>query len=133
MSFDTLKKDALLKIAEDFAVEVGEKTTREEIIAALAEDGVTWEMVKAEESRQEEAEQAAAEAAEEAERKAAVVEGPTALLRMNRDNFSFQIRGYTFTKSHPFAVVDDENARWIVKHVEGFRYASPEEVEEFYG
>ncbi len=55
------------------------------------------------------------------------------LIKMDRENPTYQIRGYTFTGDHPFAIVDSENAEYIVSYVEGFRYATPKEAQEFYG
>ncbi len=42
MSFETLKVSELKKIAEDFAVETEGLKNKADIIAALAEEGVTW-------------------------------------------------------------------------------------------
>src|SRR3712207_6256944 len=47
MSFTQMKRDDLYELAtENFAVEVSETATKPQIIAALAENGVTWEMAK---------------------------------------------------------------------------------------
>jgi hypothetical protein len=42
MSFDTLKVSELKKIAEDFGVDTDGLKNKADIIAALAEEGVTW-------------------------------------------------------------------------------------------
>ena len=42
MSFDTLKVSEVKKIAEDFAVDTDGLKSKADIIAALAEEGVTW-------------------------------------------------------------------------------------------
>ena len=42
MSFETLKVSELKKIAEDFAVESEGLKSKSDIIAALADEGVTW-------------------------------------------------------------------------------------------
>lgn len=57
----------------------------------------------------------------------------TVLLKMNRDNPRYDVRGYKFTREHPFALVDSTNAEFIVENVEGFVYATPKEAREFYG
>ena len=45
MSFESLKVAELRRAAdEDFAVEVGEKASKPEVLAALVESGVTWDM-----------------------------------------------------------------------------------------
>ena len=42
MSFDTLKVKELKQIAEDFAVDTEGLKNKADVIAALAEEGVTW-------------------------------------------------------------------------------------------
>ena len=42
MSFETLKVAELRKIAEDFAVDTDGIKSKADIVAALAEEGVTW-------------------------------------------------------------------------------------------
>jgi hypothetical protein len=132
MSFETLKKEDLLKIAEEFGTEVKPNDTKAVIIAALNEDGVTWEQAAqldkqvAEKDAELREEKAVADAKAKAEE-------PQALLRMMRENSTYEVRGYRFTKSHPFAVVAESDAEWIVDNVEGFRYATPREAQEFYG
>ncbi|QIN94581.1 hypothetical protein PP460_gp223 [Streptomyces phage Muntaha] len=132
MSFETLKKEDLLKIAEEFGSDVKASDTKAVIIAALNEDGVTWEQ-----AAQLDKQVAEKDAELKAEKKAADAEAKAqeeqALLRMMRENSTFEIRGYRFTKSHPFAVVAASDAEWIVDNVEGFRYATPREAQEFYG
>ena len=44
MSFDTLKINDLKKVAESFAIELPEKPTKQSIISALQDEGVTYDM-----------------------------------------------------------------------------------------
>lgn len=132
MSFETLKKDELLEVAEEFGVEVEASETKAVIIAALAEDGVTWEdaakfnkSVAEKDVEVKEEKKAEEVAAKEAEEKH--------LLKMLRANGTYEIRGITFKKEHPFALVAASDAEWIVENIEGFRYATPKEAQEFYG
>jgi len=46
MSFETLKVAELKKIADDFAVDASSLRSKNDIIAALAEEGVTWAVYK---------------------------------------------------------------------------------------
>jgi tRNA(Ser,Leu) C12 N-acetylase TAN1 len=132
MSFETLKKEDLLKIAEEFGSDVKPSDTKAVIIATLNEDGVTWEQ-----AAQLDKQVAEKDAELREERKAAQAEAKAqeeqALLRMMRENHTFEVRGYRFTKSHPFSVVSASDAEWIVDNVEGIRYATPREAQEFYG
>ncbi|QIN94017.1 hypothetical protein PP459_gp217 [Streptomyces phage Wakanda] len=132
MSFETLKKEDLLKIAEEFGSDVKASDTKAVIIATLNEDGVTWEQ-----AAQLDKQVAEKDAELKAEKKVADAEAKAqeeqALLRMMRENGTFEVRGYKFTKTHPFAVAAASDAEWIVDNVEGFRYATPREAQEFYG
>jgi hypothetical protein len=40
--------------------------------------------------------------------------------------------GHTFTSEHPFVAMDDKDAQAIFDKEEGFRLATPKEVQEFY-
>ncbi len=132
MSFETLKKEDLLKIAEEFGSDVKASDTKAVIIAALNEDGVTWEQAAQLDKQvaEKDAELREEKKAADAEAKAQEAQ---ALLKMQRENSTFEIRGYRFTKAHPFAVVAESDAEWIVDNVDGFRYATPREAQEFYG
>lgn len=130
MSFDTLKVAELKQIAEDFAVDIAEQKGKKDIIAALAEEGVTWAIYqKSKDIEEEELEM------NETLPKAApkvVKEEDMVLVKMTRANFSYQIRGYTFTKEHPFVAMDKDTAQAIFDKEEGFVLATPAEVQEFY-
>lgn len=132
MSFQTLKKDILIQVAEDFAVELEEDPTKAEIIAALSEDGVTWDMYK-------EAYPEVTELPDKEDEKDDDKEGPkfaasvqTVLLKMERANGTYQIRGYRFTREHPYLPVKEDDANYILENIDGFKIASPREAQEYY-
>lgn len=128
MSFDTLKKEDLLKIAEDYGVDVKASDTKAIIIAAFAEDGVTWaDVAKMDETV----------AQKDAELKDEPVDDFSAsekqLLRMLRANGTYEVRGYKFTKEHPFVLVAADDAEFITENDPGgFRYATPKEAQAYY-
>jgi hypothetical protein len=135
MSFTTLKKDMLLQAAAEFGVDVEEDWTRPKLVVALQEDGVTWDMYKSsfpdladipDEAPAEPVDASVTSATESFKPKRGV------LLRMTRENGTYEIRGYKFTKKDPFLPVDEDNANYILETIEGFRIASPREAEEFY-
>lgn len=129
MSFETLKKEDLLKIADEYGVDTKSTDTKAVIIAALAEDAVNWDDVAKVDKTV--AEQDAAIKEEKAVEKA---NGPKQLLRMLRANGTYEIRGITFKREHPFALVPEDDAEFIVENdPEGFRYATPKEAAEYYG
>ena len=129
MSFDTLKVAELKVIATDFAVDTEGLKNKKDIIAALAEEGVTWSVyestVEAIEKDTEEI-----EILPKFDPKAQPEN--TILVRMTRDNHRYDIHGYTFTKDHPFVAMSEEDAQKILDTEEGFRLATPQEVQDFY-
>lgn len=137
MAFKDLSQSELAQVAEFFAVDTAsDNPSKKELLAALAAgpEPVTWEQYKTiylptvnkEEPKQEE------EVKEDVkEEKAETTELPV-VLKMERPNGRFDIRGYTFTKEHPFRPVTEEDADWIVTHEFGFRRATTEEVADYY-
>jgi len=129
MSFDTLKVAELKVIATDFAVDTEGLKNKKDIIAALAEEGVTWSVyqstVEAIERDTEEI-----EVLPKFDPKAQAED--TLLVRMTRDNHRYDIHGYTFTKDHPFIAMSEDDAQKIFDTEEGFRLATPKEVQDFY-
>lgn len=133
MSFNTLKKEELLEIADKYGVDVKPVDTKPVIIAALVEDGVDWnDVAKADPVIAEKDAVLKEQAAEElAETRAGL---PKQLIRMNRANPTYEIRGYRFTQEHPFALVAEDDAEFITEYdPEGFRYATPKEAQAYYG
>jgi len=130
MSFETLKVAELKQIAEDFAVDIEEQKGKKEIIAALAEEGVTWSIYKKAKGIEEE-EKEMNEVLSKAEPKA-VNKEDMVLVKMTRNNYSYETRGHTFTKEHPFVAMDKDTAQAIFDKEEGFVMATPKEVQEFY-
>jgi hypothetical protein len=129
MSFDTLKVAELKIIATDFAVDTENLKNKKDIIAALAEEGVTWSVY-----------QSTLEAIERDTEEIEVlpkfdpkkVSTDSLLVRMTRENMRYDIYGHTFTKDHPFVAVSEEDAQKIFDTEEGFRLATPKEVQDFY-
>jgi hypothetical protein len=130
MSFDTLKVAELKKIAEDFAVDTDGLKNKKDMIAALAEEGVTYSIYQKTLKDIEDA----TEEIEILPTKFDISSVPedTVLVRMTRDNFRYDIMGQTFTKEHPFVAMSEEDAQKIFDSEEGFRLATPKEVHDFY-
>lgn len=55
------------------------------------------------------------------------------LIRMDRDNPLFEVRGYKFTDAHPYQLMAPEDAQYVLQYEDGFRQATPMELQEFYG
>lgn len=54
------------------------------------------------------------------------------LIRMERENPTYNVRGYKFTYDHPFCLVSEVDAEYLTSNIEGFYYATPKEAAEFY-
>ena len=136
MSFQQLKKDILFQVAEDFAVDLpeGDKDdiTKAEIIAALNEDGVTWDMYKkAFPDVMEQDDKPTVDDKPETEVEFTAPKKQV-LVKMKRNNGTYVVRGYKFTKEHPYLPMDEEDANYVTENVEGFVITNPREAEEFY-
>ena len=131
MSFETLKVSDLKKIAEDFGVDINNLKNKTDIIAALSEEGVTWAVYqKTVETLEEETEDMSDQPAVKNEKKEQT--GEDVLVKMDRDNFRYDILGYSFTKEHPYIAMSKDNAQQIFDKEDGFRLATPKEVQEYY-
>lgn len=139
MSFQNLNKEELVEVADIFAVDLTDATTKMDIVGALAEDGVSWKMYKdhldsfdpdaAKEAAEEIAEESAAPAPKPQTR---VRKSEDTLVKMDRMNPSYSVFGYTFTRKHPFVIIKAADVDSLLRHDRGFRVATPEEVEEYY-
>ena len=104
--------------------EFGVKTkarTRDALLEALIDKGVTFDMMQDALSRKEE------------ELPAFTKRDPVVLVRMNRLNPTYRFRKYTFTKDHPFALMTEDDASAILTMESGFTKATVEEAESYYG
>jgi hypothetical protein len=130
MSFETLKLSELKKVAEDFGVDIEELKSKKDIIAQLAEEGVSWSVYQ-------KTVQDVNDATEEIEvfpkfdPKKDIHEDKV-LVKMDRANFRYDIMGFTFTKEHPFVAMNEKDAQEIFDGEDGFRLATPKEAQDFY-
>lgn len=132
MTFETLKVTELKKIAEDFAVDVEGLKNKSELIAALAEEGVTYSVyAKTIEKADDETEDEEEEVLPKFDSKKNQAKD-NVLVRMTRANYRYDILGHTFTKDHPFVAMSEEDAQKIFDVEEGFRLATPREAQDFY-
>jgi hypothetical protein len=128
MSFEDLKLNELKKVAESFGIEMPEKATKQSVILALQEEGITNEMY----SRFSGAEQVNVKLDEEPKKKVKLDKTNTILVRMDRQNPSYSTHGYTFTQQHPFIAMPEDDAQNIFDTEIGFRPATPREAQDFY-
>lgn len=130
MSFETLKLAEIKKVAEDFGVDIENLKSKNDIVAALAEEGVTWAVyektIKDIDAAKEEIEILPKFDPKKEQDKDSV------LVKMERANFRYDIMGFTFTKEHPFVAMSEDKAQSIFDKEEGFRLATPKEAQDFY-
>lgn len=55
------------------------------------------------------------------------------LIKMVRANPLYEVRGHRFTQENPFALVSPADAEYLLTREDGFRQATPSELQEYYG
>lgn len=131
---------------EDFAAEVGPKDNKAMVLAALVEAGVEWSDYVAQHPEYAEEGPVAdvitedTVVAEAQEPVKIVTKEPINvatqdkyLVKMVRDNPLFETYGYRFTQEHPYALVSAHVAEHLLTKEDGFRQATPMELQEYYG
>lgn len=136
--FEDLTVPELRGVAEQFAVDLDGKTKKADIIAEIKDMGVDWEMYKASlEPEEEEPVELAVLDDTPLENDETPVEEDEdddyVVIKMTRVNFTYEARGHRFSRSHPYALVKEEDADYLIEVDGGFRMASPRELKEFYG
>jgi hypothetical protein len=131
MSFDTLKVKELKTLAADFAVDVDGLKNKADVIAALTEEGVTWSVYQGTLKNIENAKEDADEILPRLDPNQKLDEDMV-LVKMDRPNYRYDALGFTFTLEHPFVAMKPDVAQEIFDKEEGFRLATPREVQEYY-
>lgn len=138
MSFKKVPRAELLRTAQDdFAVEVDKSWPKGKIIEALDESGVDFEMYL---DHNPDAREKYTDVPKEVVQSPVVKTAPPVedenqrkvLIKMERENGLYEIGKYRFTKTHPYVLVNEDDAERIILHEEGFRQATPRELQEFY-
>lgn len=131
MSFEGLKINELKSVADSFGVELGTARSKKQIVEALEEEGVTYDLYSSFQNAEHE------ESSIEAE---IVTTNPpprsstddVVLVKMERTNPTYQTAGFTFTRDHPFVPMTSFQAQMIFDMEHGFRLATPREIQEYY-
>jgi len=139
MSFQKLDKKELLRTAEDdFAVEVDRSWPKTKIIDALNTSGVSFVMYL--EQNPDQAVLLSEVPVNVQSAPVVVVAAPPVvveeeqkiLIKMLRENPLYQIGKYRWTKTHPYVLVGVKDAEHVLINEEGFRQATPGELQEYY-
>lgn len=130
MSFEMMKLTDLRKVADSFGIELDQKSSKNTIMAALEEEGITYDMYEKFSGADK---QELENNAEVKQPKQKLTKENTILVRMDRSNPSFSVGRFVFTQEHPFVAMSENDAQRIFDTQAGFRPATPREVAEFYG
>lgn len=131
MSFTELKIADLKEVAETFGVDAKSLKSKQEIVAVLEEEGISYDMyVKLQGIEKVDIEIPESEKKKREGKK--MKADNSMLVKMERMNHSYQAMGYTFTQQHPFVAMSEEDAQRIFDTQDGFRLATPREAQEFY-
>lgn len=130
-----MKVEELKQVAEGFGVDLDDAKNKAEILAVLLEEGVTFDMynkfIEAEREEvevQEETEEVVKQKPQDLKKQSK----DKVLVKMERHNPSYQTYGHTFTREHPFIAMSEKDAQLIFDNEDGFRMATPKEVQDFY-
>lgn len=131
MSFTELKIADLKQVAETFGVDAKTLKSKQEIVAVLEEEGISYDMY----AKLQKIEKVDIEIPESEKKKREgkkMKSDSSMLVKMERMNHSYQALGYTFSQQHPFVAMSEEDAQRIFDTQDGFRLATPREAQEFY-
>jgi hypothetical protein len=158
-SLQALKKEELQKLAHKFEIAITEDTTKTDILDLLSEEGVTyatykkffidppveedfvWEeegghLIEEKEDNGIITTATLAPSNEDVELESVKVEKPgngkSVLVKMDRQNPSFEALGWHFTKEHPYVLMPSDEASHFLDSFEGFRLATPTEAQSYY-
>lgn len=129
MSFSNMKVSELREVAEYFAADLdgNTKASKPVILAALEEEGITYEMYE----KFLNADKAEVEI-EVKKPKKPVNTDNLILVKMERENARYEVNGYLFTRDHPYVAMSEDDAEFIFATQEGFKMATPREIQEYY-
>ena len=131
MSFTDLKITELRKVAETFGVDTEGSKTKQEVIALLEEEGISFQMY--DKFTNTEKQEIEVPEIEKKKRETKIMKTTNSVLvKMERSNHSYQTLGYTFSTEHPFVAMAEADAQRIFDTQDGFRLATPREAQEYY-
>ena len=126
MSFQSMTVAELRQVADSFGVDLTNVKGKSMIVGAIEADGVSYDMYNTIVMAQKE------DYIEPEKPQTKEIKGNAVLVRMERNNGTYETHGLRFTKDHPYALTDEETAQSIFEREEGFRPATPKELQEFY-
>jgi hypothetical protein len=132
MSFTDLKVTELRKVADSFAIDTSELKTKQEIIAILEEEGISYQMYAKFDNAEKEDIKIPEIEKKKRENEIMSKTANQVLVKMERNNHSYQVGFHVFTQEHPFLAMSETEAQKIFDTEQGFRLATPREAQEYY-
>ena len=134
MSFESMKLDELRTAAEGFGVDVETVKTKKSLLALLDDEGVTFDLYEKFFSAEKDEAEDHLDNFQVQTQQLNLPEpvSATVLVKMDRFNGMYQTNGFTFTREHPYVAMADWQAQNIFDQEEGFRPATPKEIQEYY-
>jgi hypothetical protein len=134
MSFESMKLDELKTVAEGFGVDTETVKTKKSLITLLDEEGVTYDLYVKFFSAEKDEPEDYVNTAQIKNQQLNIPEpsSATVLVKMDRKNGMYETNGFTFTREHPYVAMGDWQAQRIFDEEEGFRPATPKEIQEYY-
>lgn len=121
MSFSQLNKEQLLDACRLFEIDADENAKNQELKALLnADPKANFQTYKR---------LLDPDPVEEPEN---IVYNDMVILKMSRENPSFEAFGFRFTKDNPYIAMSSDQAQLIINSYDGFLIASPDEVKSYY-
>lgn len=134
---EELTREQLKSVADQFGSTVHLNMNKPTMLKILREDGINAQLYNTVMSEVESEKQDELSELEPDVKTETVTESydeeELMLIKMVRPNHSYEVRGYRFTKHHPYVAVKEDDADYLVETVGGFRPASPRELRDFYG
>jgi len=128
MSFTDLKLADLKKVAGEFGVDLPAKVTKNDLILLLEEEGVTYQMY----DKFANSDKPEIKVDGNLKPSLEIKNEQTMIVKMERENYTYQVGGITFTKEHPFVALPLSVAQSIFDNHAGFRPATPNEANAYY-
>lgn len=133
MSFDTMKVGELRGVAQMFGVDLEGVSGKPAILTRLDEEGITFDSYEAFQNAEAvKPEDLGHDSVRKFGKGGPPSKDNLVLVKMDRNNYTYEANGYVFTKEHPFVAMTEEEAQHIFDFEDGFRLATPREVKEYY-
>lgn len=134
MSFESMKLQDLRSVADGFGVDLHGTKTKKEVVALLDEEGITFDLYEKFFSAEKDSPDEYVDDINVRSQRVNLPDSETdvVLVKMERQNGLYETCGFTFTREHPYVAMSSWQAQMIFDSEQGFRPATPKEIQEYY-